>query len=210
MKISGGISEDGVIVGNTYDKYGAKNPIVRLIMTGFDAALTEMIDLASPNSIHEVGCGEGYWVLEWVKKGIDARGSDLSSKVIEMAKMNAVDTGCPQDLFKQKSIYELTPGCDSAELVVCCEVMEHLVDPDSGLEALQSIAQEYVILSVPREPLWCTLNVLRGKYISACGNTPGHIQHWSKKSFIEKVSQYFQIVDVRSPVPWTMILCRNK
>jgi len=29
MKIAGGMAEEGIVVGNTYDKYGSKNPIVR-------------------------------------------------------------------------------------------------------------------------------------------------------------------------------------
>ena len=36
MKISNGFAEQGIVVGNTYDKYGSSNPIVRRIMRGFD------------------------------------------------------------------------------------------------------------------------------------------------------------------------------
>ena len=46
MKVSGGIKEDGIVVGNTYDKYGSKNPIVRKIMQGFDDSLSESSSVA--------------------------------------------------------------------------------------------------------------------------------------------------------------------
>ena len=78
MKISNGLSEDGVIVGNAYDKYGSSNPVVQHIMRGFDAALTQLVRRAAPSSIHEIGCGEGYWVLRWLKEGLIASGSDFS------------------------------------------------------------------------------------------------------------------------------------
>ena len=60
MKISGGLEEDGIVVGNSYDKYGAGNPIVKWIMKGFHTSLSELVRAASPKTIHEVGCGEGY------------------------------------------------------------------------------------------------------------------------------------------------------
>ena len=88
--------------------------------------------------------------------------------------------------------------------------MEHLQSPEEALKVLQKVVDGYIILSVPQEPIWCALNLLRGKYISSFGNTPGHIQHWSRKKFIELVAQYFDIVEIKTPFPWTMILCKRK
>lgn len=208
MKLSGGLSEKGVVVGNTFDKYGSGNIIVRMIMQGFGSSLHELVLKTNPSSIHEVGCGEGYWTLKFKAQGFEVRGSDFSNTVIELANKNANDNGFPPGLFAARSIYALEPGRDSAELLMCCEVLEHLEKPREALRVLQKIAQKNVILSVPREPLWSVLNVARGKYWSDLGNTPGHIQHWSRRDFIGLVSQYFEVMEVRSPVPWTMLLCR--
>ncbi|WP_421120557.1 hypothetical protein ACE2AJ_04385 [Aquihabitans daechungensis] len=49
------------------------------------------------------------------------------------------------------------------------------------------------------------MNLARGKYIKDKGNTPGHINHWSKKRFAELVDRRFDVRTVRSPVPWTMV-----
>jgi 2-polyprenyl-3-methyl-5-hydroxy-6-metoxy-1,4-benzoquinol methylase len=208
MKISEGMLEDGIVVGNAYDKYGSKNPIVRWIMKGFANSLSELVAKAAPSTIHELGCGEGYWVLDWNQQGIEARGSDFSEKVIGLARENASSRGVSSALFSARSIYDIEPGKDSADLVVCCEVLEHLDDPEAGLEALKRVATDYVILSVPREPIWCMLNLLRGKYLASFGNTPGHIQHWSSSEFVALVSRYFEIIEVKKPLPWTMLLCR--
>jgi len=72
VKITGGYTENGIVAGNVYDKYGSRNPIVRRIMGKFDEALSEFIDRSPPESLHEIGCGEGYWVLKWIDRGIDA------------------------------------------------------------------------------------------------------------------------------------------
>lgn len=208
MKISGGIKEDGIVVGNAYDKYGSKNPIVRYLMQGFDDALSELVGIAQPKSIHEVGCGEGYWVMQWCEQSIDARGSDFSTQVIDIAQANAQEKGIDALRFKSLSIYDLQFPTDSADLMVCCEVLEHLEDPEQGLLALKRVARDYVILSVPREPIWCGLNMARGKYWLQAGNTPGHIQHWTKSGFIAFVAKHFDVLEVRAPLPWTMLLCR--
>lgn len=210
MKIAGGATEDGVVVGNTYDKYGSQNPIVRWLMNGFENSLSELVEVAAPTSIHEVGCGEGYWVMRWHDQGIQARGCDFSANVIALAKQNAAQRGIPGSLFQQRSIYDLVPGQDSADLVVCCEVLEHLTDPRPALIKLQSVVQRYLIVSVPREPIWCALNIARGKYLRAWGNTPGHLQHWSTRGFQRLIAQYFEITHTRTPLPWTMLLCRPK
>jgi 2-polyprenyl-3-methyl-5-hydroxy-6-metoxy-1,4-benzoquinol methylase len=208
VKIAGGAKEDGVVVGNYYDKYGSRNPIVRWMMNGFDSALSLFVSKASPRSIHEIGCGEGYWVLRWNAEGLQARGCDFSKKVIEIARENATSRGLPPSLFESRNIYGLDATQDSAELVVCCEVLEHLEDPQAGLSALQRVVGRHLIVSVPQEPLWRTLNLARGKYLTHWGNTPGHIQHWSKAGFIKFVSKYFEVVEARSPLPWTMLFCR--
>lgn len=210
MKVAGGQSEDGIVIGNTYDKYGTRNPIARRMVEAFEGALSGLVSKVGPATIHEVGCGEGYWVMRWLGKGIDARGTDFSSQIIGMAKENARGRDLDPDRFAVRSIYEVTPERDSADLIVCCEVMEHLEKPQEAFQALQRIATSDLILSAPREPLWRVLNLARGKYVSALGNTPGHLQHWSQRGFVSFAGQFFDVVEVLSPLPWTMIHCKSK
>ena len=207
MKISGGLSEEGVVIGNTFDKYQSDNPIVRWIMQGFESKLAELVRIANPSSVHEVGCGEGYWVLRWLEEGLNVIGSDFSGAVIELAGINASERNLPAKNFKQKSVYDLQFHADSADLIVCCEVLEHLEQPVEALCVLQKIASKHAIFSVPREPVWSVMNMARGKYWSELGNTPGHIHRWSQSDFIKLVSNYFVVEQVHAPIPWTMLLC---
>jgi hypothetical protein len=34
-------------------------------------------------------CGECFWVMHWLQQGIEARGSDFSARVIDLARENA-------------------------------------------------------------------------------------------------------------------------
>lgn len=210
LTVAGGATEHGVVIGNTYDKYGSRNPIVKRMMAGFEAALSEFVAASAPQSIHEVGCGEGHWVLRWNEQGLRARGCDFSETVIGIARDNASRRGISPALFEARSIYELDPRHDGADLVVCCEVLEHLQHPARALQALARVAGRHLIVSVPREPLWRALNLARGKYLSRLGNTPGHIQHWSRDGFVRLVSEHFEVLEARNPLPWTMLLCRPR
>jgi hypothetical protein len=110
--------------------------------------------------------------------------------------------------FEATPIEELDPERHAAELVVCCEVLEHLEDADRALDVLAGLARPWLIASVPREPLWRALNLARLSYVSDLGNTPGHLNHWSRGGFVRFLTRRFEVIELRSPTPWTMVLCR--
>lgn len=209
MQISQGKLEAGIEVGNHFDKYGSKNPIVKWMMNGFTSALDEFIGKSGQTTVHEIGCGEGVLSLRLLDKNYQVKGCDFSEIAIALAQQNAMHMQRDPNLFSVKSIYELNAS-DAAPLVICCEVLEHLEFPRQALENLANIAQPWLILSVPREPIWSVLNMARGKYWKDFGNTPGHIQRWSSAEFISLVSEYVDIIEVSKPLPWTMLLCKTK
>lgn len=210
IEVAGGQAEDGIVIGNTFDKYGSQNPIVRWMMNGFDSTLSKFVADAAPETIHEVGCGEGFWVMNWAAEGRTVKGTDFSAQVIEMAKKNAVSRNLDDTVFEVKSIYDVEAAADSADLIVCCEVMEHVDDPERAFQALTRIVKRDLIVSVPREPLWRALNMARGKYLGDLGNTPGHINHWTSLGIRKLAEQYFDVVSLEKPLPWTMLHCRKK
>ena len=204
--MSNDVAERG---GNVYDKYGSANPIERRLMAGFMADLDELVELSGAREAHEVGCGEGEVSIRLARRGIRMRGTDAFPEVLEEARERAATAGVEID-FEAAPIERLDPEPHAAELVVCCEVLEHLEDPARGLEVLAELARPWLIASVPREPLWRALNLARLSYISALGNTPGHLNHWSKHGFERFLAERFEVVEVRSPLPWTMALCRAR
>lgn len=206
MKEDNNLIAENTVAGNVFDKYGTKNPVARYLMKGFFLAVEDLLDGAQLSEIHEVGCGEGYLSSFLVKRCQKVRGSDVSQIVIDKARTIAEHNRNSIN-FKIASIYDLTPENDAAELVVCCEVMEHLTDPILALRILSKLAKPYLLVSVPREPLWRILNMMRGSYLGDLGNTPGHIQHWSRSAFLRLLSSHFDVLEVRSPLPWTIALC---
>jgi len=193
-----------------HEKYESKNPIARAMTNAFKASLEGLLALIpSIQSVHEVGCGEGYLSPVIAKYTKTYRGSDLSPRLIEKAvkRADVLSLDCK---YQVKSIYDLRPEVDSAEVMICCEVLEHLEHPEDALKAINNLNFTYGIFSVPREPIWCTLNMMRGKYLWQLGNTPGHIQHWSKRAFTAMLGKNFEIVKIKSPLPWTMVLVKKR
>jgi SAM-dependent methyltransferase len=94
------------------------------------------------------------------------------------------------------------------DMTSAIEVLEHVPDPEHTVEEMARVAQRWLLVSVPREPLWRALNMARGAYLNDLGNTPGHLNHWSKRSFVALLSRHGEVVEARSPFPWTMLLVR--
>lgn len=196
------------VAGNYYNKYEAQNPISRFLTNQFKTNLLDLIRKTKALDIHELGCGEGY-LSRYIYDNIHPksfRGSDDSEEIIDTAKELHAKHGIS---FARRSIYDISDD-DRAQLIICCEVLEHLEEPESALNRIHSLSPEFAVFSVPREPVWRLSNMLRFKYISDLGNTPGHIQHWSRNGFRSMISKYFEIDEMRTPYPWTMLLCRPR
>jgi 2-polyprenyl-3-methyl-5-hydroxy-6-metoxy-1,4-benzoquinol methylase len=194
-----------VVAGNLYDKENTRNPLARLLLANHTAAFHDLLSGIHPELILEVGCGDG---LVFKQLGIrfprsSYVGLDLSLDILEEAR-------------RQRGIDDLV--CAAADqlpfrrhrfdLVVCVEVLEHLQDPIGAIQAAQHVAGEYLLFSVPNEPVWRIMNLLRGAYWRSAGNTPGHVQHWRPREFVAMLRSRLQVLRVRKPFPWVMALCR--
>lgn len=154
----------------------------------------------------EIGSGEGYiltYILE-VRPDIRLVGSDITPEIVYAGR--ARESGAVWCVARAEQL----PFVDcSFDLLLACEVLEHIIAPDIVLSEMQRLCRKYCIVSVPNEPLWRILNITRGQYLPRWGNTPGHVQHWSRKGIARLVSQYFEIVEVRGVLPWTFVLARK-
>jgi len=214
--------------GNVDNKYETRNPIARRLVAGFLRTFDALVDQSGARTVLDVGCGEGVLSCRLGSRGLDVHGVDVSPTIIRQARERWVNTavqtvdcedGVRTDMpsaerrsgqvaFEAVDLHTLDPDRYRAPLVICCEVLEHVPDPQAALAVLTQLADPLLLVSVPREPIWRTLNMARGRYLTALGNTPGHIQHWSRRRFLSFLSPAVEILAVRTPLPWTMVLGR--
>jgi 2-polyprenyl-3-methyl-5-hydroxy-6-metoxy-1,4-benzoquinol methylase len=201
------VSDDGIVTGNTYDKYGSSNPVVRRLMASFERTLDELMARSQPRSLLDVGCGEGVLVQRWAQSlpGRRVVGIDLEEESIQ-AGWAAREA--PNLEYRTMPADDLPFAANEFDLATAIEVLEHVPDPERTVAEMARCAERHLLVSVPREPLWRMLNMARGAYIPQLGNTPGHLNHWSKRSFTRLLARHGEVIEVRSPFPWTMLLVR--
>jgi 2-polyprenyl-3-methyl-5-hydroxy-6-metoxy-1,4-benzoquinol methylase len=201
------VDAEGTVTGNTYDKYGSTNPVVRRLMSAFERTLDELFEQAAPQSLLDVGCGEAVLTHKWAQRLGDRRvvGIDLDDPLLHAEWEQRQAPNLSYRVMKAENL----PFADGEfDVATAIEVLEHVPDPAHTVSEMARVASGHLLVSVPREPLWRALNMARGAYIKQLGNTPGHLNHWSKRSFVKLLSRHGDVIEARSPFPWTMLLVR--
>ena len=198
---------EGTVTGNTYDKYNTRNPVARRLQAGFEKHLGELFTLAAPSSLLDVGCGEGMHTHRWAEQLGSARvvGLDLDDPELHKHWEQRSRPNLEYCVMKAEN---LPFGDNEFDVASAIEVLEHVPDPAHTVAEMARVASGHLLVSVPREPLWRGLNMARGAYWKDLGNTPGHLNHWSKRAFVSLLSRHGEVVEARSPFPWTMLLVR--
>jgi len=201
------VDREGTVTGNTFDKYGSTNPVVRRLMAGFHATLDELFARADPRSLLDVGCGEGVLTHEWALRlgGRRVVGIDLDDPQLHA---QWEERRAPNLEYRVMKAEELPFDDGEFDCATAIEVLEHVPDPAHTLAEMARVASGHLLVSVPREPLWRMLNMARGAYLRDLGNTPGHLNHWSKRGFVALLARHGEVIEARSPFPWTMLLVR--
>jgi 2-polyprenyl-3-methyl-5-hydroxy-6-metoxy-1,4-benzoquinol methylase len=176
-------------------------------MAGFERTLDELFNRAAPGSVLDVGCGEGVLSHQWAQRvapgkvvGIDLLDPKLEA---EWATRQAANLE-----FAAMRAEQLEFADNEFELVAATEVLEHVPDPVRVLAEMARVASGHLLVSVPHEPLWRMLNMARGAYVRQLGNTPGHLNHWTRRGFVGLLAGYGEVLEIRTPFPWTMLLVR--
>jgi 2-polyprenyl-3-methyl-5-hydroxy-6-metoxy-1,4-benzoquinol methylase len=202
------------VYGNYEDKYNSKNLISKFLMSNFFQKFKKNLHIFADGSISticEVGCAEGELLktLHTIFPGAALSASDISEGEIAKARQNCHSISID---FSVQNAEDLQGYGDALfDLVICCEVLEHLPHPERGLRELFRISKNYVLVSVPNEPIWRMLNMTRGKYLRDFGNTPGHLNHWNIIQFPQFLTSYpgCSIIQRSYPFPWQMVLLKK-
>jgi 2-polyprenyl-3-methyl-5-hydroxy-6-metoxy-1,4-benzoquinol methylase len=185
-------------------KYTEERGVARKLLDGFFRSVNDCVADTTAQSAIEVGCGEGFStqrLRKMLSPSASFRASDIETRLVQAARTNN-----PGMTIEQESIYQLPHATGAFDLVFVLEVLEHLEDPAKGLAEICRISNRWVIASVPREPIWRMLNFARLKYVTALGNTPGHLNHWSSVGFAKFIGRQTAVKRLEQPLPWTVVL----
>jgi 2-polyprenyl-3-methyl-5-hydroxy-6-metoxy-1,4-benzoquinol methylase len=195
-----------VVIGNHTKKYTARNPAIRWLTQRWVHQLESVLDrVASETPIRqhsalEVGCGEGV-----IAEKLAQRWKRVAALDLPDAGLRDEWRGRPGPHYLHADAQLLPFAAGQFDVVVAAEVLEHLPDPERGLAEMARVTSGSLVLSVPREPIFRSCNLLAGRYVRDLGNTPGHLNHWSTRSFVRFVSTVAEVRLVAKPFPWTVV-----
>lgn len=203
--------------GRKYSEDGQGRVAGRLI-DGYFAAVASLVEATgllatgAPVQAVEYGCGEGHstkYLRALLPAAVSLEATEYLERQVPVAQRN--NPGVP---VRQASVYRAAEDSQHRyDLVFLLEVLEHLDRPAVALAQLAKVVRPggWLVLGVPREPLWRALNMARGKYLRDWGNTPGHIQHFSTRTIVRTVGERFGPVrHHRTPVPWTIVAAQPR
>lgn len=188
-------------------EYENPNQITQFLLSNFFNTIKKCIGrLEATDKLLEIGCGCAMSSQRIFKmlKGQCFEASEFDQRLVN----NLQNINLPFPV-RQESVFELKRDDNSFDCLLLLEVLEHLNDYELALHELFRVSNKYVIISVPNEPIWSFLNLLRGKYIQDKGNTPGHVNKWSVKTLEVLLSKYGQIEFLATPLPWIVALVRK-
>jgi 2-polyprenyl-6-hydroxyphenyl methylase/3-demethylubiquinone-9 3-methyltransferase len=90
----------------------------------------------------DVGCGGGILADSMARKGADVLGIDLAEKSLKVAQLHALEAATPNVSYRCVSAEGLAaeqPG--SFDVVACMEMLEHVPDPASVVQACASLVK---------------------------------------------------------------------
>jgi SAM-dependent methyltransferase len=192
-------------LGNVYDKKATRHSAERRLVDGFERAFAELLPTTA-RRVLDVGCGEGH-----ERDRIAVALPDATIVGVDIAPAEwLAHWHAPPRCVAVGDAARLPFADDGFDLVVALEVLEHVRDPRCALAEIARVTAGSTILSVPWEPVWRAGNMVRGRYLAQLGNTPGHLQHFTRRGFRRVVGEHFDVEAVRRPVPWTLVRATPK
>lgn len=187
-------------------KYENRNPVQKALIQRFLRHVERLAARAAPARLLDAGCGEGF-VSEVLRRvlppGLDIVGVDVRREALGDARMRA---GLGPALA---SVNALPFARGAFDLVVATELLEHLVSPDAAMRELARVARRWLLVSVPTEPAFRGLNLLRLKNLRRFGSDSDHHQHFGRAEFLRLLGRYATVVEApRGAFPWTLALAR--
>ena len=132
----------------------------------------EWIDGIAPlkgQRVLDVGCGGGILADAMARKGAEVLGIDLAEKSLKVAQLHALEAGTSQITYRLVAAEALAAEMpDQFDVVTCMEMLEHVPDPASVVQACARLAKPggWVFFStINRNPKSFLMAILGAEYV---------------------------------------------
>jgi len=135
-------------------------------------------------TISDIGAGSGYKLEKWLPEFTGNRliGYDLEPTVNILKKKYPNKNWLVSD-------FESNPK--KVDLVICADVIEHVMNPDKLMQYILKMNPEHLVISTPDRNL---LVQLLQRDNNGPPKNPYHVREWAFDEFSIYISQFFDIV----------------
>ena len=134
-------------------------------------------------SVTDIGCGSAYKLMKYF--------SDFQTCGYEIEPtLSFLKTKYPERKWVYSDL-SIDPEEIKVDLLICSDVIEHLVDPDRLLNRFDF---KYLVISTPDRDKLLTVQSNPRSQIGPPIN-PAHVREWSFSELRDYISQYFDIVE---------------
>lgn len=137
-----------------------------------------MVNSLDIETFADVGCGAGELACTLAERGYKGVGIDFSDDALRVANSIKEQRAIPTKSlkFKKGSLKDLPKHSD---LLICCEVIEHLEDDNDFLQQIKKYG-DYFIFSVPA----------RMKWFDVFDEKVGHFRRYEKSDLVEQLNRH--------------------
>lgn len=129
-------------------------------------------------TVIDVGCGSGHKLIQFFPD-VPTIGIETPRTVEYLKKRYPLRIWYATPLWH----YEDFP----ADLVICVDVIEHVVDPDLLLHFIRNLSAKRYLISTPERDLM-NENTFNGP-----PRNPHHVREWNKQEFADYIAPWFKI-----------------
>jgi 2-polyprenyl-6-hydroxyphenyl methylase / 3-demethylubiquinone-9 3-methyltransferase len=117
----------------------------------------------------DVGCGGGILSEAMARAGARVLGIDLSKAVLDVAELHAIESRIEME-YRLLAVEQLAREAPAAfDLVTCMEMLEHVPDPSSSVQALAALVKpggDVIVSTLNRHPLAFAVAIVGAEYIA--------------------------------------------
>ncbi|MBP8081516.1 MAG: bifunctional 2-polyprenyl-6-hydroxyphenol methylase/3-demethylubiquinol 3-O-methyltransferase UbiG [Arenimonas sp.] len=164
---AGEIAKFGALANRWWDPEGPQRPLHELN----PARLGYIAGRARLKGAHalDVGCGAGLLSEALAREGAKVSALDLSPELVDIAKLHLLESGLTVDYRLQsvESIADEMPG--AFDVVTCMELLEHVPDPQSILDACATLLKpggKLFVSTLNRTPLAFAVAIVGAEYLA--------------------------------------------
>jgi 2-polyprenyl-3-methyl-5-hydroxy-6-metoxy-1,4-benzoquinol methylase len=151
----------------------------------------------------DLGCGSGYKLITYLGE-FHTIGLELKDNI------RILNERFPDRDWRESDLNSLESL--NADLIVCADVIEHLVDPDEVVDYIVRQRVKYIIISTPDR------NIIYNKdnekqYIDGPPKNVAHVREWSFEEFDEYIRSRLEVISheiINYKQGTQMIVCKNR